>query len=164
MNIFYPPEQEKMFLVMLILGVILGCFYDVFRIKRSFFGNNIVVLFFDDLLFSLASVLIFLFTVFVFNNGHFRWFEVFFLIIGFCLYIATFSRLVLFVAYKAIDCLRYLTKYVIKVIFAPLRSLMSFILTLTVPLLNSFTRTHRKNHILRSIKKITSKGSVNCEK
>jgi hypothetical protein len=128
MNIFFPPHQEKVFVIMLIFGVISGVLFDLFRVKRHLLGENSVILFADDLIFSLLTLLLFLFTVFVANNGIFRWYEVLFSLIGFWLYRLTLSKTLIFVSFKVIDFVKKLlgiAAFPVKLIFSILFVLIS---------------------------------------
>ena len=151
MNIFYPPAQEKLFLVMFVFGFVSGVVYDLFRIKRRLFLNNNVFLFFDDLVFSLVIVLSFLFTVFVANNGIFRWFEVFFCIVGYVAYHLTVSKPITFVCFVIIDFLKRL----FYILLNPLLSLIRNICLLFMPLCNFACRLKKKNRILNHMYKLT---------
>ena len=140
MTIFYPPFQEKVFIIMLIFGMIVGFIYDLFLIKRRLFGTNCFVLFVDDLLFVFISLISFLFTVFCVNNGIFRWYEMLFSFLGFVLYRTTVSRLILFISYKIVDLSVYLLKLVCRIFISPFTFVFKKIVLLSKPLLNLTTR------------------------
>ena len=149
MNIFYPPGQGKVFVIMLFFGVAIGFLYDLFKIKRRLFGQNKLILFFDDLIFSLLFVVLFLFTVFVANNGIFRWFEVVFSGIGFALYRITISVPVIFVCYKIIDLFLFILNKLLSVILFPVKRLIVLTVDLLSPLKNMYGRTKKRREIIR---------------
>ena len=149
MNIFFPPHQEKVFVVMLVFGFFIGFLYDVFKIKRRLIGQNKFILFVDDLIFSITSIVLFLLTVFVSNNGIFRWFEIFFWFIGFCLYRMTLSKILILVCYKVIDC----TVYILKKLFAyPIRVIIGLLLVLITPIKNSYVIFKEKRNVMKFTK------------
>lgn len=119
MNIFFPPYQEKIISVMLILGVILGVVYDLFKVKRHIFGSKYVFVFIDDVLFSVSSVTAFLMSVFIVNNGIFRWFEAFLCFIGFLLYRVLLSRILLRCMYTVADIIIAVVKQAFSLILFP---------------------------------------------
>lgn len=93
MNIFFHENQQALFFVMTVVGLISGFVFDIFKIKQNVFGKNTFVVLIDDLIFSVITILLFLFSVFIFNNGVFRWFELLFYIVGFYLYRVSVSRI-----------------------------------------------------------------------
>lgn len=147
-----------MFFVMLVMGVILGMLYDVFRVKRRLFGSNALVLFFDDLIFSMLALTCFLFTVFVVNNGIFRWFEVFFCLVGFCLYSATISKIVIAIFFWVADLLRAVVKKIIFVIFYPIRFAFKSVCSLMKPVINMYNSKRTEYKIVSCYSKLTSIG------
>ena len=156
MNIFFPPSQERVILVMLVFGALSGVLYDIFRIKRRFFGSNKIVLFLDDLIFSFICVIMFLFSVFAANDGRFRWFEPFLAAIGYALYMLSLSHIVLIVFYKVIDWLKLLIKSTFSFICLPLKMLFTLVGVIVSPALNWFTRKCYKRQILICFRKISS--------
>lgn len=70
----------------LIVGVLVGALYDLFRIGRVVFGGGRLKLFFEDVLFSVMSALVF--AVFTFNAtmGVIRMFAAFGALLGFFAY------------------------------------------------------------------------------
>ena len=119
MNIFFPPFQDRVFIFFFIIGVALGIIYDLFKIKRRLFGQNIVGLFIDDIVFSFLSCIIVLVSVFVFNNGIVRWFEFVMCMCGFIIYRITLSKLLLTIFYCVIDSFRRALKQLAAILFLP---------------------------------------------
>ena len=95
MNILFPPHQEYVLLMMLFTGFVIGIIYDIFEFKRRLFPFLNFYIFIDDILFTVISAVIFIISVFVFNNGIVRWYEYFLLAFGFFLYKSTLSHIVL---------------------------------------------------------------------
>ncbi len=120
MNIFYPPNQDRVFIVMFFLGLLLGVLYDMFKIKRHIITTKGFLLIIDDILFSTLSIVLFLLAVFIVNNGAFRWFEPFSCLVGFYVYRATVSRPVLKCAYALSDLLIYIVKTSVRLILSPI--------------------------------------------
>ena len=102
MNYYYPHDQFLYSLAMLVVGVITGIFYDLFRIKRKLFGSNNLILFFDDVFFTVAAVMFYLISVFVFNNGIVRWYSGVLCLIGLYAYLHTLSDIFQVFAYQAL--------------------------------------------------------------
>ena len=106
MIVFYPPVKLQLFGCMFLLGVILGILFDFLKVKRRLLGSSKIVVFIDDFLFSILSVILFLFASFVLNNGIIRWFAIVCLFIGFVLYLSTISKPIIYFFFKTIDCLK----------------------------------------------------------
>ena len=116
MEIYYPGGQEIVFLYSVFVGAGLGALYDVFKIKREFFGTSKAVLFADDLLFMLTSAVILIFGVFKINSGNLRWYEFLCPGLGFVAYRMTLSRLVIaffcFISRKLKQLIRFVARMI----------------------------------------------------
>ena len=97
MTIFFPPHQEIAILFLVITGFVCGIFYDVLAVKRKLVGEQYVFLLFDDIIFVLFSVILFLISVFVVNNGIVRWYEFMGFLVRFVFYKLTLSRIVMYI-------------------------------------------------------------------
>lgn len=88
-----PVEIQMWLLVLTILaGILIGLFFDVFRVAGKFLRPSRRVLFFGDLLFCLlAAVFVFLFLLVV-NRGEVRGYIFIGLLTGWILYVLFFSR------------------------------------------------------------------------
>ncbi len=124
MNIFFPPNQDRVFVVMFFLGLLLGVIYDMFKIKRHIITTNKWLLIIDDVIFSILSIILFLLTVFIVNNGVLRWFEPFMCFVGLSIYRMTISRLVLKCAYFVSDILTGIIKFALRILVFPIMLLI----------------------------------------
>lgn len=120
MKIFFPPNQEYVFLSTLVLGIFLGILYDAFSVKRKLICDNAVVCFIDDCLFVSISGIMFLVCVFITNNGIIRWYEFFCCLTGFLLYKSTVSLVVMALMKRIVSVIHLILKlifiYLIKLI------------------------------------------------
>lgn len=94
MEYFYPEGQWIVALYFALVGSALCLVYDVFRIKREFFGSSRFVLFLDDLLYTFICTVCVILGILKINSGSVRWYETFFALLGFVLYRITLSRIV----------------------------------------------------------------------
>ena len=99
-------EQTAVFLHALFLGVILGCFYDVFRITRIAFLVPAVLVLVEDLLFFLLSSIVLFGFMLERSYGQIRWFILLGVILGWVLYYFTLGSLVMKCSAKIIDLVR----------------------------------------------------------
>ncbi len=151
MNIFYPPLQEQMFVIMFLMGFAPGIIYDVFRIKRRILGASLVIVFVDDLIFSLFSVAVFLLSVFCLNNGIVRWFEVIFFVCGFMFYILTVSRIVIYISFIIIDLLKKIFLKILHFALKPVTLFFCFMRKMFFPIENLILRYGQRMRIERYI-------------
>lgn len=138
-----PINQIYLFLVYLICGSIIGVFFDIFRILRKSFKTSDFVTYIEDLLFGIITGLFLIFVIFIFNNGELRFYIFAALALGLILYFVTISKLfikisvyILVTAKKSIIkiisilffpikiMLKYIKKYLSKVILKPFRILI----------------------------------------
>lgn len=127
MNYYYPHDQFLYSLAMLVVGVITGIFYDLFRIKRKLFGSNNLILFFDDVFFTVAAVMFYLISVFVFNNGIVRWYSGVLCLIGLYAYLHTLSVLFTYIMFYFINVVHKILRIVVDVFLIPLKCIINFL-------------------------------------
>lgn len=123
MNIFFPPNQLEAFVSMTFIGFLLGVIYDSFKIKRELFGTTYLILIIDDFIFSFLFIVVFLFSVFIFNHGIFRWQQIFFCCVGFLIYRMTLSRLIMPFFRRVV----LLIKLILKTLLRPLNLLYKLV-------------------------------------
>ena len=101
-------EQSLAFLYSLLLGTLLCAIYDVFRIIRIAFGGKTLAVFIEDIVFSLASIVITFVFVIAFNNGELRFFVLIGEFLGFVFYYLTFGKLTMFFSKAIIKLIKKL--------------------------------------------------------
>ncbi len=119
MNLFFPPHQEVVFVAMLASGILLGFVYDFFVVKRKVLFCGFAVTFFDDILFSALAFLLSFTAVYSFNNGIFRWFELFAVFLGFVFYKLTLSIVVQKTLFFILNGFVSLLKYILHLFAFP---------------------------------------------
>ncbi len=85
--------QCYVFLVMCVIGVVIGAAFDVLRVVQMHIKTNTVIIALTDALFWIAVTFVVLYTVFWVNSGEIRWFEFLALALGGIIYFNTVSRL-----------------------------------------------------------------------
>lgn len=81
-----------LFFASIVNGVILGLIYDCFRVSRMFFLKNKIVIFFEDLAFSLVCAVSFMILFYNYSFGRMRAYAFLGSIGGFCIYYFTVGR------------------------------------------------------------------------
>lgn len=135
MSIFYPPDQNRVFLILFLFGFVVGLVYDAFKMKRCLLGCSSLVLFLDDFVFSIVSVIAFLFVVFWSNNGIVRWYEFFFTLLGFYLYLITVSRLLFSSVLNVLNWFLSLLLNALRCLLLPIKRTGRFAVFLFQPLI-----------------------------
>lgn len=138
-------EQIKLAEILLcsvVFGILIGVVYDVFRIRRRYFSvtkkenaskkwrklaENVIV-FFEDILFSLICSVLFCILLFYLNSGRFRGLTVVGMFFGFAVYYNTLGRAVMYFAGTVIAFLRKAAGVIIGIIVKPILKLVIYIL------------------------------------
>ena len=113
-------QQCMFFLWSVVLGIVTGILYDVFRIIRIAFRHNAVMVFFEDILFCMMTSCMLILMIFCANYGIVRWFSVMGCAAGFFIYLETAGKAVVGAAEMIID---FIKKYIV----SPVLSLLSFV-------------------------------------
>lgn len=88
-------EQTAVFFHSLLLGAVLGCFYDLFRITRIAFLMPALLVLIEDLLFFLFSSIALFGFLLENNDGQIRWFILLGVVLGWTVYYFTAGSLVM---------------------------------------------------------------------
>ena len=64
--------QAYLFLIFTINGIIIGLFFDIFRILRKSFKTSDIITYLQDFIFWIITAIILLYSVFKFSNGEIR--------------------------------------------------------------------------------------------
>jgi spore cortex biosynthesis protein YabQ len=70
----YNFSQEQIFIFFFIIGIIIGIFFDIFRVIRKSFKTTDIITFFEDLVFLLASSVLIIFSILKINGGEVRFY------------------------------------------------------------------------------------------
>ena len=121
-------EQGIVFLFSCVVGVLLGAFYDVFRILRVAFKPKWVVVFFQDIIFCVVSSLVIILSIYYTNSGQVRLFGLTGCFLGFVLYHLTIGKFIMFISTKIIEFIRRLLRVIYNLTVRPLKIAVLFIL------------------------------------
>lgn len=115
--------QLNGFLLSLVVGVVLGVFYDFFRIIRLCITKGKIAVFIQDILFWVVGAFFSYTFVFVINNGNYRIYFAFGELIGFVVYYFTFGEVVIKVSKFVVDTVRKVFAFILKIILFPFKKL-----------------------------------------
>lgn len=120
-------NQAQLFLVFIINGIIIGIFFDFFRILRKSFKTSDFSTYIEDLLFWILTGFSILFTLFKYNNGEIRLYMFLAIAIGIFLYMLIFSSYIIKINVSIILLLKKLLKKIIYFIFIPIKFILKIV-------------------------------------
>lgn len=98
--------QLYTFLVFSLSGIVIGIFFDVFRILRKSFKTPDFITYIEDVVFWITTGCFILFLLYYFNNGEIRWYTFLGIFIGIILYILFISKYFIAINVKIIQFIK----------------------------------------------------------
>lgn len=103
--------------VFIISGIVIGIFFDIFRILRKSFKTPDIITYIEDVIFWIFTGLFFLFILLKFNNGEIRSYVLIGLSLGILIYMFTISKYFITFTVNIINFVKKILLYPIKIIF-----------------------------------------------
>lgn len=144
--------QLYSFFIYLISGMVIGVFFDIFRILRKSFHTPDFITYIEDILFWLFTGFFLLFILFQCNNGEIRIYHVIGLIIGAIFYMISISKLFIKINVLILTFLKDILYKTVRVILYPMKLFLKIVKKIFAPL--PFFVINIKKILLNSIKKI----------
>jgi len=120
-------NQTTFFMLTLLIGVVSGFIYDIFRIMRKLVKHPDILIQFEDLLYWLVvSILVFYFILHR-NSGEVRVYAIIGVFSGMCLYFITLSILVIKVSVFIIEIIKKIISTAIYLMLFPLKLLVKLL-------------------------------------
>ena len=124
--------QAYSFFIYVVSGIIIGIFFDLFRILRKSFSTPDIITYLEDILFWIITGVFFVFILFKFSNGEIRIYHIIGLLIGCIFYMLTISKffikinvtIITFIK-KAIEKILIILLYPAKIIFKVLKKIFT---------------------------------------
>lgn len=152
--------QNPIFLYSCVLGIILGFYYDIFKISRLVSPFTQKQLLFCDLFFmSTSAILTFIFLL-ALNSGQIRMYLLVGELIGFIIYKLTLSRIIIFCAKYVIHTIKRILSFIRRKLLSPIFSLILKILRFFKSKIAeiSFTLNLKLKPVFKPFKGIASKS------
>ena len=138
-------NQAYLFFIFIVNGILIGIFFDFFRILRKSFNTKDFVTYIEDILFWILTGFSILYFIFIFNNGEIRFFMFVAIGIGVILYMKIFSSIFIKINVNVINILKKICttiivipiKFIKKIFFKPI----SFIF---INIRNLYKKTYKK--------------------
>lgn len=115
-------NQIYLFLIFVANGILIGIFFDFFRICRISFKTKDITTYFQDFLFWILTCFSILYFIFVFNNGEIRFFMFMAIVLGITIYMLTFSAMFIKANVTIIAFIKNILTKTIKILLTPLKS------------------------------------------
>lgn len=156
--------QLYSFCIYLISGMIIGVFFDIFRILRKSFHTPDFITYIEDILFWLFTGFFLLFILFKFSNGEIRIYNIIGLLIGCIFYLLSISKFFIKINVFIVTFIKNIVYKIIKIISYPIL----FIIKILKKIFNPFTFfvINLKKMTTNKIKKVknTKKNKNKTEK
>lgn len=110
-------------LIFLISGILVGIFFDIFRILRKSFKTSDLVTYIEDIIFWIITGIFLLFVIFKFNNGEIRSYVIIGLILGIVIYMFNISKHFININVKIL----LFIKKIFKILMYPFKTIFNFI-------------------------------------
>ena len=114
-------NQAYLFGIYSICGIIIGIFFDLFRILRRSFKTPDIVTYIEDIIFGIFTGIFLISILFVFNNGELRLYIFFAIIFGIAIYLLTISKFFIKINVKILITLKNFIQKILLILVYPLR-------------------------------------------
>ncbi len=128
-------SQVNFFLTSILLGILCGIYFDIFRILRKSIKHSRFYINLEDFLFWVVTTFIFYYVFLHKNNGDIRGYILFGFGIGFILEILLISKLFIKIGVKAVRFLVKIFRKILTLILQPIRFLCKMVLRLYTPII-----------------------------
>lgn len=143
-----------------ISGIIIGLFFDIFRIFRRSFKTSDLVTYLQDTIFWICTGIFILFILFEFNNGQIRSYTIIGLVVGIIVYMFTISKYFIKINVKIITFFKNVISKILFIVLFPVRFLLK-ILKKTIFRPVSFFIINIRKSFTNSYKKIKNNVKAN---
>lgn len=133
-------SQLYSLLIFTITGIIIGVFFDIFRILRRSFKTPDIITYIEDILFWIFTGVFFITVLFKFNNGEIRSYVLLGLIFGIIVYMIIISKYFIKINIKIIKIIKKTLAYPIKIILKIIKPFFSIFLGKSFTIVMSFPR------------------------
>lgn len=125
--------QLYSFFAYIISGMIIGIFFDIFRILRKSFHTPDIITYIEDILFWLFTGIFLILVLFKFSNGELRIYNILGLLIGVLIYMLSLSKFFIKINVKIITFIKNIIYKIFKFILYPLKFIFKILLKIFKP-------------------------------
>lgn len=121
-------SQAMLFLLFALDGVIIGILFDFFRILRRSFSTGNILTAIEDILFWICVGIIFLYSIFVYNNGAIRGYMFLGIFCGAILYLITLSKIFIKINVCILNFIKQIITIIIRILSAPIKIVVNILI------------------------------------
>lgn len=119
--------QLYLFVVYFVCGIIIGIFFDIFRILRKSFNTPDIITYIEDALFWMITGIFLLWVLFSISGGQLRIYQIVSLSIGIIIYMLLVSKFFIKINVKIITFIKNIVYKIIKIILYPIKFIFKII-------------------------------------
>lgn len=120
-------NQAYLFIIYFICGIVIGIFFDLFRILRKSFKTSDFITYVEDIIFGILTGIFLIFMFFIFNNGQLRFYIFLAIILGLIIYMLTISKYFIKINVKIIVTIKQTIMKIISIILYPIKKLLDIL-------------------------------------
>ena len=113
-------NQAILFLIFILIGIIIGFLFDIFRVLRKTFNTPDIVTYIEDVIFWIIAGFIMLYAIFTFNNGEIRLYMFLAIVLGCIIYMLLLSKFIINISVKILNQTIKIFKKIVEIIFKPI--------------------------------------------
>ena len=117
-------NQLFLFIIFIISGIIIGIFFDIFRILRKSFRTSDFVTYIEDILFWIITCIFLIFIIFKFQEGQIRLYDFLGICLGFIFYLICVSKYFININVLIIKKIKEFIKIIFKIFVYPFKSIL----------------------------------------
>lgn len=151
--LFYLNEDTLLLFASVLLGFLIGLYYEIFRFIRLSFHHSSLLIGIEDLFFFLPVTFIFLFFCYAFSSGLIRWFALLGTALGFFIYLLTLGKLLLFCSDRILFTIRKILSLISRFLFRPIFNVFKNITIYFFTKAKKFVIIQNKKKSARRLKK-----------
>lgn len=125
--------QVYSFITYLVSGMLIGIFFDIFRILRKSFKTPDIITYIEDIIFWLFTGLFLIFILFQINNGEIRIYNIVALILGGIFYMLSISKLFIKISVSIVTCIKNIVYKIVGIILSPIKFILKILRKLFTP-------------------------------
>ena len=138
-------SQFNLFIQFIMVGIIIGIIFDIFRIIRKCFSISDVHTYIEDILFGIITSLLLIYLLYIYNQGRVRLYMFIALSLGLIVYFNTISKYFIKIQVIIVSFIKKATKAIINIVLWPVQKI--------IEIFNNKINKHFKVFII-NIKKI----------
>ena len=120
-------SQGHLFLIYTFCGILIGIFFDIFRILRKTFKTSDFITYIEDIVFGIMTGIFLIFMVFVVSSGEIRFYMFFALLLGLTTYMLTISKYFIRLNVTVLKFIKMIIYKILLVILYPIKIVVNLI-------------------------------------